>query len=67
MRTNPKEGPALEQAITGYNDSKWHHYGVSISSAASGRRNWLITLDGKLQGLELRIPKDWLRIQVFWR
>ena len=50
MRTNPKEGPALEQAITGYNDSKWHHYGVSISSAASGRRNWLITLDGKLQG-----------------
>ena len=26
MRTNPKEGPALEQAITGYNDSKWHHY-----------------------------------------
>ena len=34
MRTNPKEGPALEQAITGYNDSKWHHYGVSISSAA---------------------------------
>lgn len=22
MRTNPKEGPALEQAITGYNDSK---------------------------------------------
>ena len=50
LRTNPKEGPALEQAITGYNDSKWHHYGVSISSAASGRRNWLITLDGKLQG-----------------
>ena len=50
MRTDPKEGPALEQAITGYNDSKWHHYGVSISSAASGRRNWLITLDGKLQG-----------------
>lgn len=50
MRTNPKEGPALEQAITGYNDSKWHHYGVSISSAASGRRKWLITLDGKLQG-----------------
>ena len=50
MRTNPKEGPALEQAITGYNDSKWHHYGVRHKFRCSGRRNWLITLDGKLQG-----------------
>lgn len=43
------EQQSLQQAIVGYNDSRWHHYGFSIGSGSSGKRDWLITLDGKLQ------------------
>ena len=52
MRTNPKEGDvALEEPATAYNDLQWHHYGFSVGSGVStSKRNWLITIDGKLQG-----------------
>lgn len=51
FRINPFESsPALEQAVTGFNDPQWHNYCFTINKMSNASRDWSIALDGQRRG-----------------